>query len=104
MNQAAQKHTNLHPQAIPPKTQAPSPVKDLLTFKKMITPSIIVGIFWLGVLGSVISGFMMMGSSFGAGLVILFGGPLLVRLYCELVMLGFRNYDTLREISEQTRR
>ncbi len=81
---------------------------DFISFKKMITPVIIQIVFWLGVAANVIAGIgvIVAGSRVdegGGGLVfmgllwIVFG-PVLVRVYCELLILGFSINDTLTEI------
>jgi len=82
---------------------------DLLTFKKMITPTIIQIIFWVGIIACVIGG--IVGIVVGAvrntatgvlyGLVALIVGPLAVRIYCESLILVFRINDTLTEISNK---
>ena len=82
---------------------------DLLTFKKMITPTMIQIIFWIGIIVCVIGG--IVGIVVGAvrntatgvlyGLVVLIVGPLAVRIYCELLILVFRINDTLTEISNK---
>jgi hypothetical protein len=74
---------------------------DFLAFRKMITPMIIQIIFWVGVVASVIIGLGMMGYSFLTGLVVLVIGPLVVRIYCELLILLFRIHDTLKEIRDR---
>jgi len=81
---------------------------DFLKFRKMITPAIITILFWVGAAISVLSGLFMMGSSFGrfgggagtffAGLLTLLLGPIVVRIYCEILILFFRMNETLTEI------
>lgn len=68
----------------------------------MITPRLIQA-FWIGASAlCVLLGVVMMiqgndsGLLSGFGLVIL--GPLLVRIYCELLILFFRIHDTLNEV------
>ena len=82
--------------------------QDFLTFKKMITPTIIQVLFWilagltvvLGLAG-IVSG---ASSSFGGGsqvlggLILLVLGPLAVRVYCEILIVVFRMNETLTEI------
>jgi uncharacterized membrane protein len=82
----------------------------LLTFKKMITPVIIQTLFWVGTGIAVIAGLIGVGSglssSYGggsqvlAGLLILVLGPVFVRIYCELLILLFRMYETLGQIRD----
>jgi len=82
----------------------------LLTFEKMITPVIIQTLFWVGTGIAVIAGLIGVGSglssSYGggsqvlAGLLILVLGPVFVRIYCELLILLFRMYETLGQIRD----
>ena len=89
---------------------------DFLAFRKMVTPAIIQVIFWIGVLVCVIAGLgaivggSALPSGFGggggalSGFLILVFGPLLVRVYCELLIVLFRIYDSLSEIQKNTAR
>ena len=84
--------------------------KEILSFKKMITPVIIQILFWIGIAGVVISALVVMGTSLGrygsgvggffGGLVFLVVGPVLVRVYFELLIILFRMNDTLNEIRD----
>jgi hypothetical protein len=80
-------------------------VKDFFAFRTMITPVIIQIIFWIGVAVCVISGliYMSLSSRLGAsaplyGLMILVLGPVVVRIYCEILIIFFRINETLTEI------
>ena len=83
-------------------------VNDFIKFRLMITPVIIQVLFWVGAVVSVLFGLGIMASSFGSygggGLQFLGGfftmilGPVLVRIYCELLILFFRMNETLTEI------
>lgn len=82
---------------------------DFLSFRKMITPIIIQIIFWLGVLIAIIFGIVSI--VYGVirsdvatllyGLLVLILGPLVVRIYCEILILFFRINETLTEISNK---
>jgi membrane associated rhomboid family serine protease len=82
-------------------------MEDFLQFRKMITPVIIKILFWIGVAVCVIGGLVYMiamissraalAGVFG-GLLFMFLGPVMVRIYCELLILFFRINDTLTEI------
>ncbi len=73
-------------------------MNDYLSFKKMITPLIIQIAFWIGVLVSVVMGFVTMGEQgFLPGLFLIILGPLAVRIYCELIIIIFSINETLRE-------
>ncbi len=86
-------------------------MKDFLTFRKMITPMVIQIIFWIGIaaciimgLSGIIGGAIMRGGA-GAVLIGLFTlliGPLMVRIYCELLIIFFRMNESLDEIKNNT--
>ena len=82
---------------------------DFLAFRKMITPTVIQIFFWLGVLVCVVVGLGILsnGDVLAAAspvpptvtaVAVLVLGPLLVRIYCELLMVLFRIYESLRAI------
>lgn len=83
-------------------------VSDLIKFRLMITPVIIQVLFWVGVVVSLLFGLGIMATSFGryggggiqflAGFFTMIFGPVLVRIYCELLILFFRMNETLTEI------
>ena len=83
-----------------------------LNFDKMITPTIIKIIFWIGVVLSVLLGLGMIVSGFGSyygggfqvfmGLVTIVVGPIIVRIYCELLIVVFKMHDALQAIKENT--
>jgi len=82
-------------------------MEDFLKFRKMITPVIIQILFWVGVAIAIIGaiGMMIYGvASDGQGIMVLVGlvmlvlGPVVVRIYCELLILFFRMNETLTDI------
>jgi len=83
-------------------------MEDFLNFKKMITPMIIKILFWIGVALTVIGGLISIvggaTSDYGGGPMVLMGilwvflGPILVRIYCELLIVIFSINDSLTEI------
>jgi len=86
-----------------------SDFNDFLTFRKMITPTIIQIIFWIGIVLCVVGGivYIVVGavqntaSGVLYGLITLIIGPLVVRIYCELLILMFRMNDSLSEINDK---
>ena len=92
-------------------------MQDYLTFRRMVTPAIIQAIFWIlvglvvrsGVIGLAVSIWTMFADSFVSGflglvlnivwLVVL---PVVIRIYCELVILFFRINETLTDIKNNT--
>ncbi|KAF0244922.1 MAG: peptidase S1 and S6 [Planctomycetota bacterium] len=95
----------------------PSAIGEFLNFKRMITPSIVKLLFWLGEgllvlygLGSVIAAVVIMTARHGdvlSGLATLVVGPvstvifmLLWRVMCESALLYFQVFDRLGEIRD----
>ena len=77
-------------------------MEDFLKFKKMITPIIIQLIFYIGAGACVIFGLIGYSNYDGApALLLVFGGPLAVRLFCELLIVVFTINDTLTDIKNQ---
>jgi hypothetical protein len=85
-------------------------MNDFLAFRKMITPLIIQVIFYIGAGLAALVGLitLIMGLA-GGGIVMFFGGlvglvlgPLVVRIYCELIILGFQIYAELVAIRTGT--
>ena len=82
-------------------------MKDFLAFRTMLTPIIIQVIFWVGVVICVIAGLIYILSGVGQygggpnvvkGVILLFLGPIAVRIYCEILIIFFRINETLTEI------
>ncbi|MER3404198.1 MAG: hypothetical protein C4289_02685, partial [Chloroflexota bacterium] len=81
---------------------------DFLLFRTMITPVIIWLVFWIGVGLCILAGFgLILGAPFAGkqqgallltGLAVLILGPLVVRIFCEQLILFFRMNETLTEI------
>ena len=91
-------------------------MKDFLKFKKMMTPIIIPILFWIGTIISVIAGivFIALGAidNFGAdggemvlmGFCYLFLGPIVIRVYCEFLIILFSVNDKLTDIKDLLKR
>lgn len=79
-----------------------------LSFDKMITPIFIKIAFWVGMIGSIIGGTGLIMSGLLAenlgfiqvpvGLFVLIVGPLIVRIYCELLIILFKMHQSINEI------
>ncbi|MGR9048676.1 DUF4282 domain-containing protein [Halobacillus faecis] len=84
-----------------------------LSFDNMITPTILKVVFWIGVGLSVLAGIITMISGFNAyygggyqvfsGLLMIILGPLVVRIYCELLILAFKMYEVMQEIRDHVK-
>ena len=88
-------------------------MKEILNFDKMITPSIIKFVFWIGSAISVFSGFAAIisgasanyggGAQIFSGLLFIVLGPLAIRIYCELLIIFFKIHESLNTIKNQNR-
>ncbi len=92
-------------------------MKDFFSFRRMITPYIIMVIFWLAIIALVIG---LAGASVGVlassrsssavlGLCLIWPiglplGILVIRIYCELLILFFRMNETLTDIKNELQR
>ena len=81
-------------------------MKEFLQFDRLITGSIIKYVYWviagLTVLGGVIAMLVALfsGDVLGlfSGLLVAVLGPIIIRIYCELLIVMFKIYETLVEI------
>ena len=83
-------------------------MSDFLASRRMITPVIIQVVFWVGAALCVVAGLIGIvrgvTESYGGtwdfltGLALLLLGPLMTRVYCELLILVFRIDETLSDI------
>ena len=72
-------------------------MEDFISFRKMITPVIIVPFYWIFSVFVVISGFVAMATvSFWMGLGQIVIGLVGVRIWAELAMVLFRIYDEVK--------
>jgi len=90
-------------------------IVDFLLFRKLVAPIIIQILFWLGLLGvlgfgcfQLLMAAMALTKSVEAGLflfcvaaIYLVLGPIVVRLYCEMLIVIFRIYETLSEMNDR---
>jgi hypothetical protein len=74
-------------------------IRDVFFFDKMLTPTVIVVIYWIILIGTVIGGLVVMFSqSFFGGLLTIVFGLLFARIWCELLIVLFKMNDALQEI------
>ena len=83
-------------------------VKEFLSFNSMITPSIIKILFRIGVglclLAGLIGIINGIRANYGGGMQVIYAlliivfGPIVVRIYCELLIVIFKINDTLTDI------
>lgn len=82
----------------------PSSVSEFLNFRKMLTPAIIQIVFWAGiaVIAAGVIG-LLASDSAGTGLLLLVFGPVLWRVYTELLIVIFRIHSSLEEANVSLR-
>jgi hypothetical protein len=74
-------------------------LNDFLSFRRMITPWLIMGIFWLSVLVFAAGGLYNLFNGFiGKGIAVLLLGPIVSRIVCESLIVFFRMNETLTDI------
>ena len=84
-------------------------LRDILTFRRMITPLLIQALFWIGVVLVILAGIVLLivgpgvlGRVIGVFTILL--GPLAVRVYMEIFIVIFRINETLTDIRANTMR
>ena len=76
-------------------------MNEYVSFQKMITPALIQIIFWIMLVVAVITALgTMFGKSLVLGLIMLVLGPIMVRVYCELLIVVFRINENLAAIRQ----
>lgn len=73
----------------------------VLFFNKMLTPKIITFVYWLALIGIVISSVGTMFVNFMAGLVLLVGGVIGARITFELMIVLFKINDNIQKIADK---
>lgn len=81
-------------------------MSDFMTFRRMVTPYVIEGLFWLACLAVVVTGLALFALGLrdrhrsealvGLGCIVL--GPLVVRIYAEILIVIFRINATLTDL------
>ncbi len=78
-------------------------MRDFLRFEVMITPILIQVLFWIVVAVTVIMGIMMIVAAGDArGILVIIFGPIVARIYAEILIVLFRINDHLRRIQHNT--
>ncbi|ASM52022.1 hypothetical protein PESP_b0468 [Pseudoalteromonas espejiana DSM 9414] len=81
-------------------------MKDIFFFDSMLTPKIITFVYWLILIGTLISGvttmFAQYGGGFISGLAIIVGGAIGARIWCELLIVLFKIHENLQKIANKS--
>lgn len=76
--------------------------RDYLTFKRMISPLILQGLFWILVIVVILGGLAsIFNGQFLAGLGMILLGPLVLRIYVELFMVIFKINEAVQRIAKK---
>ena len=83
-------------------------MKSILTFKSMLTPKLITGLYWLLLFIAVVSGIGTMFSGFDGinfqtfilGLLTILGGAIGARIWCELMIVIFKINENLQVLKD----
>jgi len=73
-------------------------VQDYIQFRKMITPIIIQVVFWIVVALCLIGGLIQLTQSPLAGIALILFGPVVARIYAELLIVLFEINNALQDI------
>jgi len=80
-------------------------MKDIFFFDSMLTPKIIIFIYWLGlisvVVGALATMFSEYGGGFWSGLGVLLFGLIGTRVWCELLIVLFKINENLQKIANR---
>lgn len=82
-------------------------MRDLLFFDAMLTPKIITFVYWLGLAAVIFAGLGAMFTEGGAGgfiggLFMMVFGAVAVRIWCELLIVMFKIYESLRTLVDRS--
>jgi hypothetical protein len=99
--------TTVHPSLIDSKDKG-GDMGDILAFRRMITPIIIKIVFWIGLTAIIVLGIVAIvdgvsndsdiGEVIAGGVLILILGPIIWRVFCEILLLTFRIIENLADI------
>lgn len=76
---------------------------DFLRFRHMLTPILIEIFFWIGAVLCIITGVVnfISGVDWRFSISVLILGPLVLRIFCEIVIIAFRMHEALESISHR---
>lgn len=74
-------------------------LRDVLTFRKMVSPFVLQILFWAGIGGTLYGTYVLIELEHWAWWLALVFGLLLTRVIFERAILSFRTYDRLTEIA-----
>ncbi|MGQ4003036.1 DUF4282 domain-containing protein [Francisellaceae bacterium CB299] len=80
-------------------------LKKFISFNDFITPSIIVFIFWLSLVGISLSGIVaIFFGNFIYGIIEIIFGAVFTKVFCEMLIVLFKINENLKEIAKNTQK
>ena len=71
-------------------------------FNEMLTPRIIEIVYGIGLVARVLASIaLMFGEEVGGGIVLLFGGSIVWRIWCELLIVVFKINENIQRIADR---
>ncbi len=81
-------------------------MRNIFFFDSMLTPKIITFVYWIMLVGVVVSSATMMFATYNGGLFkglgVLVGGAIGVRIWCELLIVLFKINGNLQKIADKS--
>ncbi|RKF21481.1 DUF4282 domain-containing protein [Alginatibacterium sediminis] len=79
-------------------------MKQIFFFDSMLTPKIITFVYWILLVSAVISGLITMFNGYQSnvfgGLMMMVGGVVGARIWCELMIVLFKIHENLQRIAD----
>lgn len=83
-------------------SQQKSSVRSILYFDSMLTPKIVTFVYWLALLGIVLTATMMMAQeNIVGGILTLLLGVFFARIWCELMIVIFKINENIQKIADR---
>ncbi|WP_261923850.1 DUF4282 domain-containing protein [Shewanella sp. NFH-SH190041] len=76
-------------------------LKSIFFFNAMLTPKLIIAIYWLLLAITVIGGISQLFHNFFYGIGAIIGGSIIARIWCELMIVLFKINENLQKIADK---
>jgi uncharacterized protein (DUF58 family) len=76
-------------------------MKEFLNYEYMITPGILKILSYIAMIGFVIAGIFMLGVDLISGIGTIVLGPVVVRIYAELMLVIFECHNELKKLNDK---
>jgi hypothetical protein len=80
-------------------------MNDFLMFRKMVTPILVQIVFWVAVIGAILTGlYYLVSDEYLMGLAIIILGPFVARVSAEMLLVTFKIHEAVADIKNNTER